>query len=122
MVDTALKINPSLCISSPRAWAQPFTVRGKAFMHQATHIPLFLYNQINLKCLQPNLHGEFQLNSGILARAARCKGAEIRTLGPVTSIRTKNKNSWYAIKGCRVQKLGPWVWFCGGLFNGVEAG
>ena len=37
----------------------------------------------------------------------------------MTSIRTKNKNSWYASKGCRVQKLGPWLW---GLFNGVEAG
>ena len=31
----ALKINPSLCVSSPPAWAQPFTARGKDFMHQA---------------------------------------------------------------------------------------
>ena len=35
MVETALKINPSLCVSSPPAWAQPFTMREKAFMHQA---------------------------------------------------------------------------------------
>ena len=35
MVETALKINPSLCGLSPSAWAQPFTLRGKAFMHQA---------------------------------------------------------------------------------------
>ena len=55
MVVTALKINPSLYVLSPPAWAQPFTVRGKAFMHQARHISLFLYNQINLKWLQPDL-------------------------------------------------------------------
>ena len=35
MVETALRINPSLCVLSPPAGAQPFTVRGKAFMHQA---------------------------------------------------------------------------------------
>ena len=35
MVETALKINPSLCVLSPTAWAQSFSVRGKAFMHQA---------------------------------------------------------------------------------------
>ena len=35
VVETALKINPSLCVSSPPAWAQPFTAREKAFMHQA---------------------------------------------------------------------------------------
>ena len=35
MVETALKISPYLCVSSPPAWAQPFTVRGKAFVHQA---------------------------------------------------------------------------------------
>ena len=35
MVETALKMNPSLRISSPPAWAQPFTVREKAVMHQA---------------------------------------------------------------------------------------
>ena len=34
-METALKIIPSLCVSSPPAWAQPFTVRGKAFMRQA---------------------------------------------------------------------------------------
>ena len=34
-METALKINPSLCVSSPPAWAQPFTVREKAFVHQA---------------------------------------------------------------------------------------
>ena len=54
MVETALKINPPLCVSSPPAWAQPFTVRGKAFIRPG-HISLFLYNQINLKCLQPDL-------------------------------------------------------------------
>ena len=32
---SALKISPSLYILSPPAWAHPFTVRGKAFMHQA---------------------------------------------------------------------------------------
>ena len=35
MVETALKINPSLCVLSPPAWAQLFTERGKAFPHQA---------------------------------------------------------------------------------------
>ena len=30
-----MKISTSLSVSSPPAWAQPFTVRGKAFMHQA---------------------------------------------------------------------------------------
>ena len=28
-------LNPSLCVSSPPAWAQPFTVCEKDFMHQA---------------------------------------------------------------------------------------
>ena len=42
------------------------------------------------------------------------QGAEVRTLGPVTSIRLKIENPWYASKGHRVQKLGPSVWFCGG--------
>ena len=47
VVETPLKINPSLCVSSTPAWAQPFTVREKA--------SLLLYNEINLKCLQPDL-------------------------------------------------------------------
>ena len=34
VMETALKINPSLCVSSPPAWAQPCSVRGKAFMYQ----------------------------------------------------------------------------------------
>ena len=83
MVETALKINPSLCVLSPSAWAQPFTVWGKAFMHQARHISLFLYNQINLKCLQPDLWN---------ARSS-C---------------TISIQFWYTGKSCKVQKLGPW--------------
>ena len=42
----------------------------------------------------------------------------IRTMGPVTSIRLKIQNSWYASNGHRVQKLGPWVWFRGGRSTG----
>ena len=53
-----------------------------------------------------------------LLRMVWLQGAEIRTLGPVTSIRQKIKNSWCASKGCRVQKLGPYVWFCGGRATG----
>ena len=79
MVETALKINPSLCVLSPPAWAQPFTVRGKAFMH----ISLFLYNEINLKCLQPDLWN---------ARSSRRISVQF----------------WHTSKSCKVQKLGPW--------------
>ena len=40
-METALKMNLSLCVLSPPAWAQPFTVREKAFMHQArAYFPL----------------------------------------------------------------------------------
>ena len=43
MVETALKISPSPCVSSPPAWAQPFTVQGKAFMHEArAFFPVFV--------------------------------------------------------------------------------
>ena len=105
-METALKINPSLCVSSPPAWAQPFTVRGRLSCIRPGHISLFLYNQINLNACNPTfgtpgLRGEFQFNSGILVFWQELQGAEIRTLGPVISIRTKNKNSWYASKGCR---------------------
>ena len=34
-METALKVNHSLCVLSPPAWAQPFTVLGKAFLRQA---------------------------------------------------------------------------------------
>ena len=82
-METALKINPSLCVLSPPAWAQAFTVRGKAFMHQARHISLFLYNQINLKCLQPDLWN---------ARSSWRISVQF----------------WLTSKSCKVQKLGPW--------------
>ena len=55
MVETALKINPSLCVSSPPTWAQPFTMREKAFMHQArAYFPVSVQPD-KLKCLQPDL-------------------------------------------------------------------
>ena len=43
---------------------------------------------------------------GLLRRCVQ--GAEIGSLEPVTSIRFKKKNSRYANRGCRVQKIGPW--------------
>ena len=38
LVEIALKPQPSLCVLSPPAWAELFTVWVKAFMHQARHI------------------------------------------------------------------------------------
>ena len=37
------------------------------------------------------------------------RGAEFRTLGPVASIRLKQKIPWCTSRGCRVQNSGPWV-------------
>ena len=52
MVETALKINPSLCVPLGHSpW-----VRGRRLLcNRPGHISLFLYNQMNLKCLQPDL-------------------------------------------------------------------
>ena len=58
-------------------------------------------------------------NFGILARVARCRNYDP---GTCDKHQNKNKNSWYASKGCRVQKLGPWVWFCGGCSTGWSLG
>ena len=43
---------------------------------------------------------------GLLRRCVQ--GAEIGSLEPVTTIKFKKKNSRYANRGCRVQKIGPW--------------
>ena len=36
------------------------------------------------------------------------RAAEFRTLGPVASIRPKQKRPWCTSRGCRVQNSGPW--------------
>ena len=56
MVETALKINPSLRVSSPPAWAPPpFTVRGKAFMHQArAYFPVFATQPLECQVFMEN--------------------------------------------------------------------
>ena len=126
MVETPLKINPSLCVLSPPAWAQPFTVRGKAFMHQASayfpaciqpHKPKIGWLRFELvPGLQPDLWNatsSWRISVQFWFTSKSCKVQKL----PVPSIRTKNKKFWDASKGCKVQKLGPWV-----LFNGVEAG
>ena len=50
------------------------------------------------------------------------QGAENRTLEPVTSIRLKIEESWYASMDCKVQKSGPWVCFYGGHSTGCKLG
>ena len=118
-METALKINPSLCVLSPPAWAQPFTVRGKAFMHQARHISLFLYNRINLKCLQSDLWNARSLWRSLVQFWYTSKSCKMQKSGPWHLCKNKkNKNSWYATKGSRVQKLGPWLSFSGGCSVG----
>ena len=41
---------------------------------------------------------------------------------PVTSIRLKIEESWYASMDCKVQKSGPWVCFYGGHSMGYKLG
>ena len=52
MVETALIINPSLCVPLGH---NPSVCRRMLLCIRPGHIFLFVYNQINLKCLQPDL-------------------------------------------------------------------
>ena len=82
MVETALKISPYLCVSSPPAWAQPFTVRGKAFVHQArAYFPVSIQpDKLNLQPDLWNARSSWRISVQFL----------------------------YSSKSCKVQKLGPW--------------
>ena len=91
---------------------------GRPLSKGLAYFPVFVHPD-KLLATRPLERTVFMRNfSSILVCQQELQGVEIRTLGPVTSIRTKNKKFWYASKGCRVQKLGPWVWFCGGCSTG----
>ena len=63
-------------------------------------------DEIEITVTQPVLSLVLSPVHGLLRSCVQ--GAEIATLEPVTSIRFKKKNSRYANRGCRVQKIGPW--------------
>ena len=63
-------------------------------------------DEIEIPVTQPVLSLVLSPVHGLLRRCVQ--GAEIGSLEPVTSIRFKKKNSRYANRGCRVQKIGPW--------------
>ena len=63
-------------------------------------------DEIEIPVTQPVLSLVLSPVHGLLRRCVQ--GAKIGSLEPVTSIRFKKKNSRYANRGCRVQKIGPW--------------
>ena len=70
-------------------------------------------DEIEIPVTQPLLSLVLSPVHGLLRRCVR--GAEIGSLEPVTSIRLKIEESWYASMDCKVQKSGPWVCFYQGL-------
>ena len=77
-------------------------------------------DEIEIPVTQPVLSLVSSPVHGLLRRCVQ--GAENRTLEPVTSIRLKIEESWYASMDCKVQKSGPWVCFYGGHSTGYKLG
>ena len=77
-------------------------------------------DEIEIPVTQPVLLLVLSPVHGLLRRCMQ--GAENRTLEPVTSIRLKIEESWYASMDCKVQKSGPWVCFYGGHSTGYKLG
>ena len=82
--------------------------------------PDFVAEEIESPVTQPVLSPVLSPVHGLLRRCVQ--GAEIGRMEPVTSIRLKIEESWYASMDCKVHKLGPWVCFYGGHSTGYKLG